>query len=226
MTPQEYSERLTKLYGLVSGDLADVTVAISGAELLKQIKDRVVKQGKGTNENRIGDYSTKPIYVERSQFVKGGAFNPQGKRNFQGNTIGDVLIPTARLKTNSLKRNPARYKSYTLVKPDYTQRKTMYLSEGYKELRNIQGLPTQFIDLKYSGKMVNDYVMVKSGQKMLLGISTDRSAKIYDGLTERFGGFYIASEKEKQDYIDRTNALLQRLTRNTIEGYDITATIS
>lgn len=226
MTAQEYSDKLTQLHGLVSGDLAKDTIVVSGAELLAKIKYRVVKTGRNSDNNVMGDYSTKPMYVERSQFVKPSAFNPQGKNSKFGLTMGDRLIPTARLRSNSRTKNPTKYQTYTVVKPNYKPRKTMYLPNGYRQLRDIQGMQVQFVNMHYSGRMVKDYIMQKEGQHVVLGINTERSAKIYDGLSGRFGKFFTATSEEQQSYIGRTNYLLERLTRNTITGVNVSATIS
>jgi len=188
MTPSQYSKQLTELYGLVSGDLAKDTIAVSGRELLFAIKQRVTKQGKGSNENSIGQYSTKPIYVEKQKFVKKGSFKRVGK-----------------------------YGERT--------KRTMYLPEGYKELRDIQGLRTDVVNLKYSGSMVNDYQSLQVSQHVYLGIMSEKNAKKYEGLTMKYGNFYQATQQEKEEYIARTNFLLNRLTVNTITRVDVTATI-
>jgi hypothetical protein len=220
MTVKEYAERLSELYGVV-GDITDYTILPAGAEMLREIKRRVTKSGTGTDGNAIGNYSTKPIYVEKEMFIKKGAFKAQGKN---GN-IGDRLIPTARTKTNSTTKNPVRYTEYTIAKPNYKPRKTMYLPNGYKELREIQSLQVSYIDLKYSGRMVRDYQLQKQAQTVLLGITTRRSADIYVGLTVRFGEFYQPSQSEIDTYKKRVSFSLNRLVRDTIQGVSVNPSI-
>lgn len=227
ITPEEYNERLTNLHGLISGDLAGGTIAISGAELLLSIKDRITNEGRNSSGGPIGSYSIKPMYADKDKFVKPGAFNPQGKRvNEFGVTYGDHIVPAQRLKQNNVKRNPTRYQRYTAVKPDLTVRKTMYLDEGYKELRGIQGLRVDIVNFKYRGDLISSYQSQRDAQMVLLGLTTDLSAKKREGLEAKFGRTYYATEDEIQKYISRTNYLLERLTRDTIEGHYVTAAIS
>jgi hypothetical protein len=221
MTIQEYTDRLQQLYGLV-GTLEEYTLVPAGAEMLAAIKQRVLKQGIGTDGNTIGSYSTKPIYASKNQFVKGGAFQAKGVTN----NIGDRLIPTQRTKTNSRKKNPVKYSAYTIARPDYKPRKSMYLPQGYKELREIQGLNVAYMDLSYSGRMVRDYQMQQVANAVLLGITTDRSSKIYQGLSNRFGEFYQPSTAETKLFFDATAFRLQRLIRGTIDGVTVTPEIT
>lgn len=226
MEIKQYTEALERLSdALVKGDLIENTVAISGAELLAEIKNRIVKEGRNSQDNTIGQYSTKPIYASPEQFVKKGAFNPQGKNNINGLTLGDRLIPTVRTKTNNTTKNPTRYNKFSVVKPNYTARKTMYLSNGYKELRDIQGLETQFMNFKYRGDLINSYQMQKTTEAVLLGLTDELSVKKREGLENRFGNTFYATQEETDNYIAKTNFLLRRLTQQFLTGINVTATI-
>ena len=214
MTAEEYNQRLTELYGLVSGDLAADVIAAPAAELLLSIKRRI-GQGKNTSDSSIGNYSVKPLYASKNTFVKPGAFSPQGKKGI----IGDRLVPTIRLKKTGVKKNPVNYKSYSLVKPNYQVRKTMYLKEGYKELRDIQSLRTDIVNVRYRGDLLNDYQMAKDAQAYLLGFSTELQSKKRKGLEKRFGArIFYATASEIEAYDERVNFNLRRLTVNTLEG--------
>jgi len=213
---------------LVGGDLVDLAIMPAAEELLLAIKNRVVNQGIGTDGNALRQYSTQPIYVTKNQFIKGG-FNAQGKNNVFGNTLGDRIIPAARLKSNGIKKNKRTAILNTLVKPNYQERKSMYLKDGYKELRDIQGLRTDITNMRYSGQMLEDYQAQKMAQSVLLGIVTERSAEIYNGQTygtSKMSGrglFFVANEQEKQEFLNRTLVSLTRLTRGYISG--VTATV-
>ncbi len=215
---------------LVGGDIVDLAILPPARTLLVSIKKRVVNEGRSSDNSKMRPYSTTPIYVNRSQFVKGG-FNPQGKNHIEGNTIGDRLVPTVRLNKNGVKRNPVKYASYTLVKPNLQRRKSMYLANGYKELRDIQGLRTDVTNMKYSGKMINDYQLEKVGESVIMGLTTQQSALKYRGLsdgTRRMAGrgaFLKASPEELKVFLTESTFLIARLTRNIINGLDLTATI-
>lgn len=221
MTIQEYTDRLRELGGII-GTVEEYTVAPSAMEMLARIKNRVKNQGQGTAGNDIGSYSTKPLYVEKDKFVKKGSFQARGKLKEGGANvynIGDRIIPTARTRSNSRRANPTRYGAYTIAKPNYKPRKSMYLPGGYKELRAIQSLEVGYMNLSYSGVMMKDYQMLQSGKATLLGIVTVDSSKKYLGLTQRFGEFFQPSETEKEEYFKAVGARLERLIRGiVVEG--------
>lgn len=223
MSPEEYTERLQSLYGL-QNDLAEYTLLPAGAELLIAIKQRIVNAGKNTADGNIGQYSTKPIYVEKEQFFNQAAFNPQGKNMKMGLTMGDRLIPSVRLKQTSVKKNPVNYKRYTIVKSNFKERLTMYLENGYKQLRDIQGLRTDIVNFKYRGDLINSYQLQKVAQSVLLGLTDMKSAQKRESLEKKFGPVFYATANESQNYIDRVNFLMRRVTVGVLEGEGIEAT--
>ena len=212
---------------LKGGDLIDLAVVPAAREMMIAIKNRVKNEGRGTSGQDLRQYSTEPIYATQNQFVKGG-FRPIGKSG----GIGDRLVPTARLKSSSLKKNSVKYATYTQVKPNYKPRKTMYLPDGYKELRDIQGLRTDITNMSYSGQMLRDYVTEREGEFVLLGMNTRRSADIYLGQTfgtskMRGRGYFLqASAEEIENYIKLTQYAIARLTVGILQnGESITSTI-
>lgn len=246
----EHIERLRKLNeNLVGGDLVDLAITPAAIELLAAIKNRVVNEGKSTSGESLRSYSKNPIYATSDKFVKGG-FVAQGKNNFDGNTIGDRIITTNKILVNrqSVHKNNGVFVSgkqttpskgggkktslYSLVKPNYQPRKSMYLKDGYKQLRDVQGLRTDITNMQYSGQLVADYQMQRAAQEVLLGITTERSADIYNGLTygtSKMAGrglFFVANQEEKEQFIKRTQFSLTRLTRGILEGYDVSAVIN
>lgn len=225
MTQQEFGQRLHNLYGVVNENFAEAALSKPAADLLTAIKKRIVNEGKNSSEAPIGDYSTKPIYAQKEQFAKPGAFKPQGKNNKFGNTIGDRLIPSVRLRSNSVKSNPARYNRYTLVKPDYTPRKTMYLAEGYRELRSIQGLRTDIMNFQYRGVLMGDYQMGVDGVAILLGFTSAKESLKREGLEKRFGSVFAPTPTEISKYKQQAEANIQRITVGILEAKGLTATI-
>lgn len=226
MTPQEYSDNLTELYGLVSQDLASDTIAVAGAELLAAIKKRIVDTGRTTTETPIGQYSTKPMYAPQSLFIKGG-FKAQGKT---GKLIPTTVAKAASKLTYGNKFIPylkeRKVSRYSVVTNQNKPHTTMYLENGYKQLRDVQGLRTDIVNLKYRGDLIDSYQMQKTQQSVLLGLTSGKEALKREGLEGRFGEIFYASQQETEQYISRANYLLNRITRNTIQGYNVEATIS
>lgn len=202
MTVKEYLDNLNKMYTLVGGDLVDLTILPSATKMLREIKRRVVQDGANSYMQPLGNYSTKPFSVTKDKFVNKGAFAP----------------------TDTTKQTVS-YKVKGKTRKRKVEKKTMYLRNGYKELREIQNLQAAFIDLKYSGKMIRSFQLAKGENAVLMGITTDRSAKVYRSLVNRFGQFYQPSENEKKIYMQQVSSLTARLVRGAFEGKTLTPTI-
>lgn len=226
-------DRLEQLNGsFVGGTLTGLALEKPATELLIAIKERVKNTGVGSDGQQLRKYSTTPLYASPNQFIRGG-FNAQGKNNVFGNTIGDRLVPTVTTKRSRLKSEKIKAKRYTLVKPNYQKRKTMYLKEGYKELRDIQSLPTDITNMSYSGQMLGDYQKEILGDSILLGITTEESANKYKGNTfgtskmEGRGRFLQASDAEMSAFTEKASFNLRRLTNGILlNGENISATIT
>lgn len=231
MTIQEYEQRLKDLYGL-QGSLAELVIAPAATELLRKIKARILKGG-NSDGGQIGQYSTKPLYAERSEFAKPSAFKPIGKNK----GIGDRLVPTFLLNQSKKlikgpqflsivdKNNKRKYSRYSQVKNDYTERKTMYIEEGYKGLRDIQSLQTGHIDLKYRGDLLNDYQQQVLAQSVVQGFTQDKEVEKRKGIESRLGRVFSPTPTEREEYLTKVNFGLRRLTNNTIQGINVAATV-
>ena len=223
MTMDSLIERMEQLNtAFVGGDLVDLAISPAVAAMLVEIKNRVRNKGEGTDGQALSPYSTKTIYASPEVFVKGG-FVGIGKTK----GIGDRLVPTIRLKYNNVKKNPTRYSRYTLVKPNYGQRKTMYLEDGYKELRDVQGLRTDITNMSYSGTMLDEYVQERDGNSIITGLTSELSANKYLGNTAKRGDFLQASTAEIEQFTSRTAASIRRLTVGLLrDGETISAVVS
>lgn len=229
LTATEYEQRLIHLYGL-QDSLVNLVIAPAATTMLTQIKKRILS-GKNSADGNIGNYSQKPLYAEKSAFVKPGAFKPQGKDANKGNRIVPtvLLVQARKLKKGSkflpLVENNRKYTRFSVVKNNYEEHKTMYIEEGYKGLRDIQSLQTNHIDLKYRGDLIKDYQQQQLTQEVLQGFTLDKEAKKRAGLEGRFGSVFAPTQAEREQCMNRINANINRLTRNTIEGVYVAATI-
>lgn len=226
MTPQEYISRINELATFVNGDLIDIAVLPPANILLASIKTRIAEAGQNSEGGSIGAYSTKPLYASKETFIAGG-FNAQGKRvNEFGITHGDRIIPSARLKSNSIKSNRVKYKQYSSVKPNYKPRKSMYLQGGYKQLRSIQGLRTDIMNFKYRGALLGSYQSARDGSTVIQGFTDVKNSGKRKGLEKRFGSVFRATATEIQLYSTESARLIDRVTRGLLEGTTLTPTIS
>lgn len=229
MSIEEYIANLEKLSGVIGNDLTGYVIEPNATILLDRIKTRITEQGKNTNNADIGTYSVKPLYVSRDQFVKPGAFTPQGKNVNAGNRIvPTVLLQQSKKLALGHKFLPLvkqrKYKRYSVVKLNYETRKSMYLADGYKELRDIQGLRTDVVNFKYRGDLMRSYESQRIAYAVLLGLTTTESIQKRQNLEKKFGDVFHATEAEKQEYINAATYTLNRLTLNTLRG-DATVTV-
>lgn len=165
-------------------------IAPRGNMLLSEVKYRIREQGKATSGGQIGQYSTKPAYYGQSMFVNPSAFKPQGKNS----------------------KSPVK----SLGQP----RKTMYLSHGYKELRQIQSLETRHVNETYSGKTMNDYRSETTDKAVLQGFITQRSSEIRKGQENvRFKQpIFTPSMSERNEYGKRVGEDISLLTSKILKS--------
>lgn len=80
-------------------------------------------------------------------------------------------------------------------------RKSMYLPGGYRELRQVQGLQTNVVDLEYSGRMHQNTKPLKVENKSelsvvaIVGATNEENKKKLAGNFKRYGNF-LAVTKE------------------------------
>jgi hypothetical protein len=196
-------KRYEEVHG-VQGSIVKYTVTPSAKTLLQSIKKRIFSEGKNSNGQPIGDYSTKPIYVSRKQFANPAAFQPYGKIR-----RGRIVSRKGRLFAEEKKH------------------KTMYLPNGYKQLRQIQGKESQFVNLNYRGKTMRAYVMNETNTEVLLGLNTPLAAAIRSKQEERFkASIFAATPEEIQVYQMSVTTRLNRIIRGiTIEGQTLQSVI-
>lgn len=171
ITLTEYQDKLRQLASAGAEKAMEAIIVPAANELLANIKNRIIREGRKSDGSVIGNYSVKPAYFEREQFIQQGKFKPQGKTG------------------------KAQFKSGAF-------HKSMYLKSGYKELRDIQGRPTDKINEFYSGSTMLSYVLQAKDKEVLLGLSNEKSAKIRAGQEKRFGAIFSATEQEKKEYSD------------------------
>lgn len=151
---QEYQARLRKLSAIA---VESIAVPLAN-EMLANIKNRIVLDGKKTDEGQIGQYSTKSAYFGRQAFDKQSAFKPQKNR------------------------------------------KTMFIPDGYKGLRQIQGKPTQFINENYTGSTLATYQQTNGNGVILQGFTTEKSSLIRKGQEAKRGKIFSPSADELKLY--------------------------
>lgn len=79
--------------------------------------------------------------------------------------------------------------------------KSMYMPNGYKEFREVQGRQTQVRDLTMSGDLMISYVLGTGDQAILLGFNQQKQSKKRKGLEEKNNGkIFPATHSEIDDF--------------------------
>lgn len=184
MTVEEYisklDRRLAELHdpALISGAVNNVHTA-----QLNRIFDTGVKA-----IGPIGAYSTKPMYADAKQFSNAAAFTGMGKPRVQNARTGTK---------NGKSNNTAGY--FKNGKPH----KSMYLQNGYRQLKSVQGLQASFVNLSYTTALRNDIAqsLTGTGQEYISGVSNTANAQKLNGLLEKYGNdLFALTEEEKNTF--------------------------
>lgn len=90
---------------------------------------------------------------------------------------------------------------------------SMYLPQGYKQLRDIQGRRTDITNFEYSGVLLSTYQLQAKDKVILLGFVNDRSAKIRKGLEAKRGKTFYATDEEMKTYNTGVATQAEQLTK-------------
>ena len=169
---------LTTLEAAIKAELPKITLEYAQnayALTIQHIEKEGVKNGAA--------YSEDPVYVTQNVFNNKGAFKPVGKFGKDANiSSGFSDVATKKKKTK-------------VIKADGSDRTSMYLPGGYKQLRQIQGLPVNVVNLEYSRRMTQNIKPLKALAEnefkfvAIIGATNDEEKKKMAGNFKRYGDF-------------------------------------
>lgn len=178
---QAYNNKLRFLVERAKDKALERIIVPPANKLLATIKNRVQRKGENTSGGKIGNYSTKPMYASRDQFDKKSSFKPVTKKY---------------ISTDA--KAPKTVKGRNVLGTIYSEKgKTMYLQQGYKELRDVQGKPTDKVNLTYRGDLMNSYQQVVEQNAVVQGLTLESEKKKREGLEKRFGGQLLHPQKQE-----------------------------
>lgn len=99
--------------------------------------------------------------------------------------------------------------------------RSMYLQVGYEELRQVQGLPTNVVNLEYTGRLhqnmkVLDVIQEGTKVQAIVGATNEENKKKLNGLNKKFGDF-LAITHEISKVIDPIPAKrIAEIIKNTL----------
>lgn len=96
--------------------------------------------------------------------------------------------------------------------------KSMYLPGGYKQLRDIQGRPTDKVNLNYSGSTMASYQLQPLKDAVVIGFVNEKSSRVRKALEKKYGRSYYATQKEMDNYNKEVAEESKKLTLQILKG--------
>jgi len=163
MLLNQLDETLNNLYNTIANQAEEQLVVIGAVAMQASMLKRIFERGQATSGAGIASkYSSSPTYYPKKAFKKtAGAFKPIGKNTLIKSTTKTKAANTVSKTTITVSKKNVETKA---------NRKTMYLAGGYKMLRQVQGLQTNFVDLHVSGSLMQSIRIVTVNKKAQIRI--------------------------------------------------------
>ena len=181
ITPEQFQKMIeAKIRSL---DIAKTIVFPVATVMLDSMRQRLFQEWISGNGSKTGSYSTSPMYASKSAFV-GGGFSPQGK--------------------NAKKTATGKLAKGSKNKKDGAQRKSMYLAGGYKQLRQVQGKETAFVNLQYSGLLFTDFSKLAVEKDTVVSkVGTKESSDKLKWLSDKYGKDTFKHTKQEREFFKK-----------------------
>lgn len=142
MSLDEYHTRLNMLTDTLSRSVVQSVIIPSANELLAEIKNRIVLDGKDSNEGKIGSYSTKPAYYTREQFDRRSSFTAKGKTN-SGNFKNGKQRKSMYIETGYKGLRDKQGKPSSTMILNYSGSTMVAYQQGATDNEVVQGMTTE-----------------------------------------------------------------------------------
>lgn len=96
--------------------------------------------------------------------------------------------------------------------------KSMYLPQGYKQLRDIQGRPTDKINETYTGDTIAAFQLEATNTGAVIGFVNERASRIRKGQEARFGKIFYAQKEELEIYNNDVTEAAKTFTLKFLNG--------
>lgn len=195
MTLQEYVNKIRTLAETGSQQAINSVIEPAANELLAVTKNRIINEGKSGDDTQIGVYDKKAGYYSKKQFINKSGFKAVGQRGYKG----EKIAPTAKagvykvVKTKTIKNKDGKTKRVSLAP------KSMYLPEGYYQFRALNGRENDKVNMVLSGDTMQRYQLELTNKSVIMGMTTQKAAKIRQGNDRRFATNIFAPSKEDID---------------------------
>lgn len=150
--------------------------------------ERIFDKGINGDGNKIGEYSTESSYYIEKQFKKTSAFKPRGKDS-----------ESIKFKNGEL-------------------RKSMFIKDGYKGLKGIQGYKNDTVNLTYSSTLRNNFDagLTEDNGKVIVRLNSANADKM-GWMVSKYGKSTFKHTKEEKEFF--INEVTKRLIK-VLNGSD------
>lgn len=179
VTPEEFQKKLNERIRQI--DTAKLIYPVA-TKVHADMVERIFDNGQNGSGQKIGQYSTKAMYVVKSQFKKQGAFKARGKNSN---------------KSTFLNKKP---------------RRSMFLPNGYRQLKQIQGYQSEFVNLTYSSDLRNDFAtkLAIAGDSVVVRLSRKINRDKVRWLRQKYGNTLWKHTQQERDFF------IKEVTKNLI----------
>jgi hypothetical protein len=176
------SERLEILAQVVNDENTARRISQAAAfQVIAEYKQRIFFNGLDTSGGAIGTYSVNPFYI---------------------NPLSLTTVSASGIKPQG--------KNGQSVFKNGNPHKTKYLTQGYKELRDLTGRQSNTVDLNFSGSLFQSIKVTESGSVSAITYTNDEMANIMVFNEDRFAKDIstVSNEEREMGEIAARNELL------------------
>ena len=176
------SERLEILAQVVNDDNTARRISQAAAiQVIAEYKQRIFFLGLDTSGGSIGQYSVNPFYI---------------------NPLSLTTVSAGGIKPQG--------KNGQSVFKNGNPHKTKYLTQGYKELRDLTGRQSNTVDLNFSGSLFQSIKVTENGTISAITYTNDEMANIMVFNEDRFAKDIstVSNEEREMGEIAARNELL------------------
>jgi hypothetical protein len=153
------SERLEILSEVVNDERTARRISqVAAIQVIAEYKQRIFLNGLDSSGSAIGQYSVNPFYI---------------------NPLTLTTVKAANV-------TPQGKNGQTVFK-NGNPHKTKYLTQGYRELRDLTGRQSATVDLNFSGSLFQSIKVTESGLNSAITYTNDEMANIMEFNEDRFG---------------------------------------
>lgn len=176
MTLQEHNAKIVRQITELAENDKPLFEAVGSITAMRN--RRIFNDGKNSNGGKIGAYSTKRMLATQKQFLTKNSFKPTMVKQKNGKSR-----PLFLKFPNSKKAVPV-----------------MVLEGGYKEFRQLNGRPTNTVNLNLYGLVRSDFTTFQpvSKNKFISGPFRDENQKKLLGLQRKYGSPIALHTKEER----------------------------